>query len=233
VIVGIVAYVATNSDALAKEGLESYGSAALGTKLTVDDVHLSLTEGEGTVKGLAIAQPSGFEGDDLLQVDSVAMRLDVPASTTDVVVIDSITVDGARLHAIVRGGRDMNFQALLNNVKRGIGDAGDASADADATKLIIRRFDFVNARATTQLPLVSENIELPLDDIHLTDIGKATGGATPEEVARVIVGPITSSVMRAVARSASGSAIDDMRDKLKRKLGGSLDKLRELGHPVD
>lgn len=229
-IVAIAGYLMLNSGALAKDGIETYGTEYLGTRVSVGSVELSVADGTGTIRSLDIAQPVGFEGDSAVRVDAIALVLNVAESTADVVVIDRISVDGARIHAIARGAGDHNFQSLLDNLQT---SAGTSSADTPAQKLMIRRFDFTNASAAARLPGNDSDIELSIPDVHLSGIGETTGGATPQEVAAVIMGPVTKAVTRAVSESMSAGLVRGASDAVRDKLGGSLDKLRQLGHPTD
>lgn len=45
----------------------------------------------------------------------------------------------------------------------------------------------------------TEDLDAPLPEIHLTNIGKQKGGATPGEVAEKIIGALGQSVNTAVA----------------------------------
>lgn len=229
-IAAIVGYVVLNSGALAKQGIETYGTEFLGAKVNVDRVELSLADGAGTIRSLDIGQPAGFDGDSAVRVDSIALVLNTAESTADLLVIDRITVDGARINAIARSAEDNNFRALLDNLQR---TTGMAQSESSSQKLIIRRFEFTNAIANAALPLTAKSVELSIPDVHLTDIGDATAGATPDQVARLIMVPVTKAVMRAVSESISASVVKGASDAQRDRLGGSLDKLRQLGHPTD
>lgn len=227
--VGVAAYLAFNSGALMKDGIETYGSQVLGAQVTVSSAALSLRDGEGTVSGLSVAQPVGFEGDSAIEVDSISIRLNVAASTTDVVVMERVVIDGAQVLAIARGAEDNNFQALLDNLQR---NTGATKSQGQATpRFIISRFDFTNAKATARLPGSGQAVTLSIPDVRLVDIGRDVGGLTAEELTQAIAAPITAAATRAISKSISNAALEQAQGILKDRLGSSLDKLRELGHP--
>ncbi len=229
--IGAGVYFLYNSDALVKDGIETYGSEYLGTDVKVTGVRLSFAEGSGRVTGLEVAQPPGFEGDSALRVQSIDVGLNAPASTAELVVIDYIAIDGAELLAIARGAEDNSFQALLDNLQRD-SDRNGGTSQGSMPKFVVSRFDFTNASAKARIPFIDREVTLAIPDVRITDIG-GTAGATAEEVAQAIVGPITASATRAVSKAISDAALERAGDELKDRLGGALDKLRGLGHPTD
>ncbi|MDH3311484.1 MAG: hypothetical protein OEM95_12535, partial [Gammaproteobacteria bacterium] len=54
-------YLFTNLDAIVKAAIEKAGSQTTQTAVRVDSVKIVLSEAAGTIKGLSIANPKGFD----------------------------------------------------------------------------------------------------------------------------------------------------------------------------
>ena len=69
-------------------------------------------------------------------------------------------------------------------------------------------------------------LSTPLPKVHLKDIGKKSGGASPEEVARQVLSSLTSGVGSAVGK-LDLSKLQDVGAALKEQTGGATDKVKE------
>src|SRR5690554_7158263 len=98
-----------NLDALVEAAIESVGTHVTQTAVTVEGVHIELTDAEGTVYGLAVANPANFTQPYIFQVDEVGIQI-LPSSLTDrVFVLPLVVIDGAQLHAEHTGVADINL----------------------------------------------------------------------------------------------------------------------------
>ena len=142
-----------------------------------------------------------------------------------------MVVDGAELVAVARG-KTINFQQLVDNLDEASG--GDAGAEETAsaeeeTTFIIEKFDFTNTKVALDSDLVGEH-QLTIPDLHMTDIGRADGGATAAEALQQIIRPITQSVTREAMKKGldvdglKAQAEEKLRDKISSGLKGLLDR---------
>jgi uncharacterized protein involved in outer membrane biogenesis len=228
VVVGAVVYIAQNANSLIEKAIEDLGSQALGTTVRVASVDVSLTEGRGTIKGLEIANPAGYDGPYLMQLDEIEVFINLKELSTETIVLDSVLIDGARIAAIVKGKGDSNLQTLMDNLDSGSSAAADTDAGGTATTVIIDQLDFTNAQATVDVLLLGEQVEINVPDIHLSDVGRKEGGATAAEVAAQLIEPITEAVIAEAIKS--GFSGKDLEGSLKDKV---FDKLKGFGSSKD
>ncbi|SVE28309.1 uncharacterized protein METZ01_LOCUS481163, partial [marine metagenome] len=127
VIAGISIFVARNIDGMAKEMVEAIGSQVTGSRVQVGDLKLSLTEDAGLVSDLTVANPKGFSGGNLFALGSIMVDIDTRSLGNSVFVIESISIDGARVLA-EQEGSNSNIQVLLDGMGTGA-EAGDASSE--------------------------------------------------------------------------------------------------------
>lgn len=226
VVVGAVVYIAQNVNSLVENAIEDLGSKALGTTVRVASVDISLTEGRGTIKGLEIANPKGYDGPYLMQLDEITVDLDLDELSAETIVLERVLIDGARIAAIVKGKDDSNVQTLMDNLDTGSSAA--AETDAGEITVIIDRLDFVNAQATVDAVFLSEQVAIDVPDVHLSGIGRKEGGATAGEAAAALLKPITEAVVREmITRSLGG---EDLEANIKNKI---FDKLKGFGRSED
>jgi hypothetical protein len=228
VVVGALVYIAQNANSLVKNAIEDLGSKHLGTTVSVASVDISLTEGRGAIKGLEIANPEGYEGPYLMQLDEIAVHLNLGELSTQTIVLDRVLIDGARIAAIVKGKNDSNLQALMDNLDSGSSAAAESDAGGAETTVIIDRLDFINARASVDAVLLSEQIEINVPDVHLSGVGRKEGGATAGEVAAQLLKPVTEAVIQEVIKQGLGGV--DLEGSLKDKV---FDKLKGFGGSDD
>ena len=97
----------------------------------------------GSIGGLQISNPKGFETPYALRIEKAAVKINAQASTTKLIVLDQILVDQAEVNAEFVG-RNGNLQTLQKNIEASVGPS-EPSGEASDVKVIIERFDFTPA----------------------------------------------------------------------------------------
>jgi hypothetical protein len=212
-IVGIAAhYLLSNLDHLVVAAVEKYGSEATGTKVRLHGAKIKLTDGEGALEGLSVANPSGFSASDAVTVGLIDVRID-PASVTKTdgpIVIKEVDVDAPAIDYEMTSGGGNNLNTLKANAaahapqdKNG-GSGGDQGKQG--RKVIISDLYIRKGMIQISHPLLQgKTISAPLPTIHLHDVGKASNGATEKEVAQQIAEAVTHEAMTAASKAANGA----------------------------
>jgi hypothetical protein len=224
-VVGAFVYVGYNTNSIVKRAIEAIGTQYLGAPVRVKQVEITLQDGRGTLTDLEIGNPAGYDGAYALRIATVAIELDVAHSTTELVVLKRVTIDGARVAAIARSPNDTNFRALSNNVP--------ASGESSRIKLIIDRLDLTNTHAAVSSPLLTQSLEVTVPDVHLKDIGRSAGGVDAGTVIAQVLAPITKAITRSMSEAGmKGLGLDPT--QLKSEATRRMDEtLRSLGHPTN
>ncbi|HEY6598861.1 MAG TPA: hypothetical protein VIZ30_06095 [Pseudomonadales bacterium] len=221
VVVGVFVYFARNTNAIVKDAIESVGSRYVGAPVRVGSVDISLADGRGTLKDLEIGNPPGYAGAYALRADLVSMTLDVAATTSALVVLNAVVVDGARVAAIAKSAQETNLGALARNVP---------ASDSPAPKLIIDRLEMTNTQASVASPYVAQALDVDVPDVHLTQVGRSSGGADAGQVVRQILAPITRSITQSLSTTAMKRLGVDPKKATSEAQRAMQDKLRSLGH---
>jgi hypothetical protein len=206
-----------------KNAIETIGPQYLDAPVRVKDVDISLQDGRGTLTNLEVGNPAGYEGPYAVRVGTVSVTLDVAHSTSGLVVLKRVTIDGARVAAIAKSAKETNLRTLSSNVP--------ASKSSSPIKLIIDELDVTNTQAAVSSPLLSRALEVNVPDVHLKDIGRSTGGADVGTVINQVLAPITKAVTRSLSEAGLQSLGVDP-NQLKSDAAQRMnDALQSLGHP--
>jgi len=175
------------------------GSRLTKTAVTLEHVRIELMNGLVQLEGLEIGNPPGFTAKNAVQLDTVRVRLDPRSALSDTVVMEEILVEAPDV--TFEGLPTNNLSVLQDNVNAAVpaGSSKPAGPPASGSKkLLIKKFSLTKGRVVTNV--TGRYLTLRLPDIHLTDIGKETGGATLEQV--------FSAVFTALTRSATDTVTD-------------------------
>jgi len=216
-VVGVVFYIGSNLDSIVKGLIEDHGSAATQTPVRVSGVSIRLAEASAGISKLSVGNPDGFSGN-AIEMEEFSIKLDTDSLTSDVLVIDDILVKGARLN-IIQQASGNNLRQLMRNLDRP--DSGDTS-DAGGTgkKIIINRFTLEGAGASLTAPDFDDVREVTIPTIVLRDIGRSSGGATGNEIAKQVLEPVFQEALES-------AAVQAIKDKANEAMQDAADKLLE------
>jgi uncharacterized protein involved in outer membrane biogenesis len=203
ILTGIITFKA---GAIIHHAMEEFGPSLTGTPVTLSDVDISLLSGKAQIKNLVIGNPKGFKSNSAVKVNNVAVSLDVQSLFSEKISIQKINVDGAELsYEVGKGGS--NIRVLQRNIERhtttALKSEGASKVEKSEpdTNLIIDEV-FINGTKVNLVATVlgGKGASVLLPDIHLRDIGKKDGGASPAFVAKLIFGAITKNIGRSVTQ---------------------------------
>lgn len=236
-IVAFGLFLIMGSGALLESAIERYGSQYLGAPVEVEEAEVSLTDGTAAINGLVIRNPQGFSGPPAFRLNNIGMTLNTDELSSEIISLRQVTIDGASVAALVKG-RQSNLQALMDHLNEQLGPAEEEPVEESEVKLIIDQFDFTNATAAVDSDVLGQaNVEIP--DVHLTEVGRQSGGATIGEVLKQVLEPVVRAVTRALVeqgvdlegvRERVGEERERLEENLRERAGdaipGGLDRLR-------
>ncbi len=216
-------YLLSNLDALVKDMIEDVGSDVTRTGVQLDSVQLDLTTGRGQLNGLTIKNPDGYSGEYALKLDTIVVEIDPTSLRDPVIVISEVKIEGAKLIAEQKG-KNTNLGQLLKNMERNPGAKEPASADDSSSKevrLMLKEFAFLNTKATV-ISGITETRSIDIPDIRQSNIGDATTGLTPDQLAQTLLRSIVKKVQKSVTRYLRDLGVDAVEKKLTDKLKEKL-----------
>lgn len=206
VIAGGMWFLYTNLDSLVAGIIEREGTEATQTDVTVGRVSIDVQGGSAGISRLAVANPEGFSEQPAIALNDLAIDLDPMAVTEDPIVIARVAVDGARLLVEQQGAKN-NLKTIMAALQRQA--AAEPAPEEEGPKLIIERFELTNANAMLRVPGLDEERQVDVPEIVLTDIGRATNGATAAAVAEQVLGPLIRMALESAAARGLGGVLEE------------------------
>lgn len=212
----------SNLNSLVAKAIERNGSNVTRTSVSVSGVDISIREGRGTIKGLRVANPHGFDARDAFSLDDITLDIDVQSLREDPIVIDEIRIKAPVINAEITKTGASNIDKIRDNVKTYTAGSSGGESSGRTKMIRIKQFIFEEGRVeidVSALGLENRTVELP--EIRLSDVG-GTDGAPPDEIAKIIL----AAVAKKVSSEIAGSQLDQL---VREKLGGSVtDKAKGL-----
>ena len=233
ILAGGAYFVYSNIEGYIKTALETYGSEATQSQVKVGDVKLSVRSGEGGLSGIVIGNPKGYSTANAFSLGLASLKVDIDSVAKNPVVIKEIVIDRPHIVFEMGGDGSSNLQAIQKNLnayaaKMGAGGGGApaqkpaAGAKEPERKLVIENLYVRNGQiAASHSLLKGQIISSSLPTIHLTNIGKAKGGATPAEIANEVIGAISQQANKAAMADVTKS-LDALKGKVGEAVGEAL-----------
>ncbi len=245
IVVVVFVFVLSNLGSIIKAAVEEAGSEVTRVEVRLADAEVSLTEGTGVLRGLTVANPQGYQTPHAFELGAISIKLDIATIRQDPIVIKEVRITKPVVTYELGGPAGSNIDAIKKNVAAYSGGAkstGEAKGDAkgdEGPKIIIEHLyvsgGTVNVSATA---LKGKTLSAGLPNIHLKDIGKKKGGASPGEVAERVINSLTQGATTAVAGlnldkllGAAGAqakeAVSKAKEAVKGATGGAAGAVEE------
>ncbi len=186
--------------------IQTKGSEALGTEVLVDEVDLSPFAGKGSLSGLTIRNPEGYQSTNAFELGKIALHIDLGTVRSDPIVIPEIVIEDVTVNFETGIGATSNLSQLLENVSGEAEEEKEAEAqdeeEEEGPGVLIRELKIRGGEIhvmTAEAP--GKRVTLLLPDIELKDLGAAEGGVGAEEITRILVGTLIKSTFTAVLSS--------------------------------
>ena len=212
VIIAVVV-VALNLDRIVKKTIETYGPQITKVSVTLDSVHIGLLTGSASVKGLVVGNPPNFKSTQAMSVGEASVGINPMSLLSDKIVVRSVEVKSPSI-TFEGGLSGNNLMTIKNNVggtaqKGGPTVTNSVGQPKPAKKLEVDDFLITGAKVNGSLVLfagkeISIN-NLPLPEIHLTDMGKGPGGITASDLTKRVTDAIYEATLHELAKYAANA----------------------------
>lgn len=207
-LVVVFVFLISNLDSIIEVAVEEEGSAVTQVQVTLGEADISPASGKGALRNLVVANPKGYKTPTAFSLGEVAVDIDIGTLANDVVVINAITVTKPQITYEIGGKAGTNLDAIRRNVANYLGPAtkdgktpaGKAEKGGDGPKFIIRNLYVRDGSVSVSaVGLGGKKLTAGLPDIHLKDIGKKSGGASPGEVIEQLLDEVGGGAGKSVA----------------------------------
>lgn len=216
VLLILVAALMLSLGSIIKTAVTTAGPKLAGVPVQLAKVTVNPFSGLVHIKGLIIGNPQGFNTPSAMELGEFKVDLAMGSLFTDTIVIKQILIDAPQI-TYEKSLKSSNLSTLQENLAPKGPAAKPEAAPAPekkkaAKKVIIEDFQLNGAKVNVTITaLGGKKMTLPLPDIHMKDIGKKSGGASPAEVISEVFNSITKAVTEAASSvgDAAGKALKD------------------------
>lgn len=211
VVLLVVAVVAIGSslDKIIKQAVERAGPAITKVDVTLEQVQLSLLNGEGSLHGFSLGNPEGYTSPTSMEFALASISLQPSSLMGDKVVIRHVRLD-APVITFEGGLRGNNLSDLVNGMQSDDAPPAeegaepvDEQAEAEASrKLQVDEFSLTGAQVIVKIKeLGGEPKTLALPDIVMTELGTGPEGVTASELTKLVLDEVVRKTLEAVMSS--------------------------------
>jgi len=230
VAVGIVIFVWSNLDRMVKGAIQTYGSEATKTQVSVARVNLRLESGQAGISGLTVANPGGFTDPNIFEIGNISVKIDATTVSQNPLVIDEISISSPVVIYEINTSGISNVDVLKKNLGSGVNSRASSGGGGEALKMIIRKLAVQGSSARIRIAaLGNQQQSVALPGIVMRDVGKKSGGATAAEVARQLSSELLGNVKRSVAKFGVNKYLGTSAEAFKKN---AQDRVKRIGGGV-
>jgi hypothetical protein len=228
VVIGAGVALVLSVDRIAKAAIEYGGTEALGTRTSLESIHIGILGGTASLSGLAVANPTGYPEGNFLSLG----KGEVP----------KVELDGIAARLDMKLGQKSNAETVLANIeafsrKFGPGGAGQPSDPAgEGKKLVIRQLVLTDISAKVSVENSAE-VDVKVPRIELKDVGGGEG-VTMAQLMSVITTATVDGILKnggdaipAVLRDSLGPKLAEvgtlLRDQVGSGVTGAVDEAKK------
>lgn len=228
-VVGLVIYL----DRIAKTAIESGATYTLGVPTTLENVRIGLVKGEFQLKGLNVANPSGYEaGPHFLHLKDGQLNVKMGTLTSDKVVAPKLELSGIDMVLEKKEGK-ANYEVILDNMKKQEEAEEKKPESAEGKKFAVEEIVIRDVTVHAFLFQVGSQkpreVTVPIDEIRATY--DSEDGATVQKLTNLVL----STILVAVAQNAGDLLPGVMLDTLSEGLKGleSIADIEQAGVVIE
>jgi hypothetical protein len=227
VVAVLVTVVLSKLDEIVAHVVETTGSRVAGTRVSLDSASVKLKAASAELRGLRIDNPPGFDSDAAFELGKILVDIDTSSLGGDEIVLTEVRVEQAHLTYEYRGATS-NLQTILDHVESA--SAEPATGDGEEEEgplLVIETFRMLGSRVTLLHDELEEPLELELDDVVLTDVGRVGAGESAADAAKQILRPILDRAVDAAKRRAREELESRVKEELDERKNEAVESLED------
>ncbi|MGD9650038.1 MAG: hypothetical protein AB7U41_04540 [Dongiaceae bacterium] len=218
IFVLIGAGITLTLDGIVKNSIERLGVQALGVKVDVRGVSISLLQGKAVVRGLTVANPPRFTAPHAIAADEISAELKLASLFHPVIEINEISVRSPDVYyEIIPQGA--NLKILEKNLEKAYPTKQEEAATSRGLtrRVVIRNLHIINPQVHPAVSVlgVAESRVVKVADIHLKNLGEKGDPMTSAEVMDLVL----ESLIKNVGAELPRGMIEQGLGKVKKGIG--------------
>ena len=243
VIIAGVYFFAPSLESIVQKVVHKYGSEITGTDVNLKGFKLSLTNGEGRISNITVANPKNYKTPYIFELGEVYVKVNIKSLTTDTIIIDTVEVSKPVITYEMLSLTQNNIKEIQNNVKKNTAStvkkevqetkkaekAAPKEEKASAGKKVVIKNLVIKDGEINAVAIEDNKLSVKLPAITMTNIGGAKGGepvaATISKVITQILNTASSTVVNSQLADFKGIA----EKNLDNVVGGVKDRVKNIG----
>ncbi len=215
-------YLFFNMDSLARRVIETAGTRAMGTEVTVADVDLDITNGNARLTDFRVANPEGFSDQDMMRFDALDVDIDLGSIGSEVIRINSVTSTSPYVLYELQG-TTANLDVVRERLVSGRpADTEPPPEPAREQAFSVGEIAIEEIRGRLESNLLPAAVDVDLGTITLRDME-----GTPTDIAIQIARPLLTQLSRNASAALATAAPGLLQDELTERAEELGDRLRD------
>lgn len=239
-VIGLAAVYFLGSSALnkgIKKGVETFGPEVTQTSVTLDSANISVLTGSGSLKGLNVGNPEGFDSENIFALGEIDLKVDTGSVFSDKIIIDHIIIKQPEI-SYEKTLTNSNVKELLKNIEEFTGPAEEEPQEPEESgsskQVVIRKLVIEEGKIYVGLMGVGQTVSLPR--IEMNDIGEEGSQMSMAEAIDLVLTKVLQNIGPAIANAGElgSAAVDALKTQGLEKADQTVEKLDEAaGDAVD
>jgi hypothetical protein len=204
-VILLVVAVSVFLNDIVKKGVETVGPQLTKTDVRLASSHLSPFSGNGAISGLFIGNPEGYKTESAIKIADMKVDVDVGSLFSDVVLVEKIEIEAPEI-TFEGGLRGNNLSKILDNLESATAGAEKPAPESQPgqPKKKFRVKDVMIKGGKIHLSVTGlggKSATVPLEDIHLQNIGSDVDGATLAQLTKEILQPLVTAAIKSAGEA--------------------------------
>jgi hypothetical protein len=214
-----------------KSSVEKFGPEITQTAVTLESANLSILGGSGTLKGLNVGNPEGFNSENIFALGQIDLKVDTSSVFSDKIMIDHIIIKQPEI-SYEKTLTNSNVKELMKNIEEFTGpkDTSEPEPEAESgasKQVVIKKLVIEEGKIYVGLMGVGQTVSLPR--IEMNNIGEDGKQIGMAEALDVILTTVLTNIGPAIANAGDlgGAAIDALKTQGLEKADQTAEKVGE------
>lgn len=213
-----------------KSGVETFGPEVTQTDVTLESANLSIFGGSGTLKGLNVGNPEGFDSENIFSLGQIDLKIQLRSLTSDKIIIEHIIIKQPEI-SYEKTLTNSNVKELMKNIEEFTGPKDTSEPEPDdagsSKQVVIKKLVIEEGKIYVGLMGVGHTVSLPR--IEMNDIGEEGSQMSMADALDTILATVLKNIGPAIANAGElgGAAVDALKTQGLEKADQAVGKAGE------
>lgn len=236
-------YFTPSLETIVKKVVHKYGSEITGTDVNLNGFKLSLTNGEGRINQITVANPKNYSSPYIFNLGEIYVKVDLKSLTKDTIIIDKIAINKPIITYEMLSLTQNNINEIQKNVAKNTASVNKKQESvstqekakdekpASSKKVIIKELVVADGeiQAVANINGKANNLNVKLPEIIMKNIGEAKQDANIADIISKVISTILTTASQTVVESQLADVRGVAEENLNNVVGGVKDRVKELG----